>query len=309
MMQRLGGWLDKRFVPIIQRRRWKRLASDIAAYENGLAGLAKSSDKFDATLPAIHDTLDGARAALEGGDIDRGWKCLQVAQRLELLALGEGPELNAAGTALRNEADKLSGWRRKAVFRLLTVKEGENQRPANVFRAALLRDEHYNNEAFKDGLRRGNALRLAIVLLGVVLALLWLAHSEYLLAVMQNSLAKDLVMDEAAKKAARMKEFQSLVSVAVVGLLGSTISAITNAPSLQGSSRIPEMVSTIRVMVLRLLMGPASAMVIYFVIKSDLSPAILKAPSTGYTILAIAFVAGFTERLVLRVVEAIAKSP
>jgi len=302
MMQRLGGWLDKRFVPIIQRRRWKRLASDIAAYENGLAGLAKSSDKLDATLPAIHDALDGARVALEAGDIDRGWKCLQVAQRLELLALGEGAELNAAGTALRNEADKLSGWRRKAVFRLLTVKEGENQRPAKVFRAALLRDEHYNNEAFKDGLRRGNALRLAVVLLIVLLALLWLASEGYLLETILNPAVPD-------KNANKTIEFKSLLSVAVVGLLGATVSAIISAPNQQNSTRIPEMVSTIRVMLLRLLMGPVSAVLIYFVIKSDLSPAILKAPSTGYTILAIAFVAGFTERLVLRVVEAIAKSP
>ena len=88
MMQHRGGWLDKCLVPIVQRRRWKRLASDIAAYENGLPGLAKSGV---ATLPMIHDALDGARAALESGDIDRGWKCLQAAQRLELLAFGEGP--------------------------------------------------------------------------------------------------------------------------------------------------------------------------------------------------------------------------
>jgi hypothetical protein len=96
MMQCLGSWFDKQLVPIVQRRRWKRLASEMVAYEKGLPGLAKSNSKIAESLPKIQDALNGARAAIEVGDIDQGWKCLQAAQRLELLAL-EAPELKRGG--------------------------------------------------------------------------------------------------------------------------------------------------------------------------------------------------------------------
>jgi len=44
-------------------------------------------------------------------------------------------------------------------------KHGEALEKKRVFRAAVLRDEHYHNEAYKDGLRRSSALRLALLLI------------------------------------------------------------------------------------------------------------------------------------------------
>jgi hypothetical protein len=283
MMQRLADWLDKQLVPILQRRALKRLEAAIDSYHYCLQGRAKSGAK-------IEEALDGARAALKNGKIDQGWKCFQAAQRIELFALN-GTELKAVATAMRKEADKLNVWRKIAVLDLLTVKESESQDLAvRIFRAALLRDEHYSNEAYKNGLRSSNALRLAVVLVIVLLTLFLLARAGHLLGTTDGT-----------------NSFKELLSMGMVGLLGATISAITDAPTPQSTMRIPELVSSIRVTALRLLMGPASAIVIYFVTQSDLYSAIFKTRPEDYALLVIAFVAGFTERLVLRVVEMIAK--
>ena len=55
---------------------------------------------------------------------------------------------------------------------LLTVAAGARFDVEKVCEAARIRDEHYNNEAYKDGLRRSNALRLAVSLLATIVALL-----------------------------------------------------------------------------------------------------------------------------------------
>jgi hypothetical protein len=69
-------------------------------------------------------------------------------------------------------------------------------------------------------------------------------------------------------------------------------------------------VYSFRVTVLRLLVGPISAIIVYFAVESNWYDYVLQVPSPdGNALLVLAFVAGFTERLVLRVVEAIAGRP
>ena len=277
-----------RRAPKLRRQRWQRLNSAIIAYGDGLRGRARKCHDLASGLTAIEPVLNRASAALEIGDIDGAWKCLHTAQQLELLYL-DTEQLNAAATAIRAEADKLYGWRKDAVDQLLTVKEGENHKPERVLQAAVIRDEHYDNEAYKDGLRRNNNMRFAVVLFLVLASLLGLSWLGYL------------------PLASQPNEAAMLLSVAIFGLLGSTISATTATSKPSNPSRIPEMVSSIHVTALRLLVGPASAILLYFVAQTNLYKELFHFGSPGdrYAILAIAFAAGFSERLVLRVVEAI----
>jgi 8-oxo-dGTP diphosphatase len=275
--------------PKLRRQRWQRLNSAIIAYGDGLRGRAKLSRKLASSLTTIQPVLNSASTALEIGDIDGAWKCFHTAQQLELLYL-DTDQLNVAAMAIRAEADKLYGWRKAAVDQLLTVKEGENHKPERVLQAAVIRDQHYDNEVYKDGLRRNNNLRFAVVLLLVLAALLGLSWLGYLSSASQSN------------------EAAMLLSVAIFGLLGSTISATTAMSKPPTTSRIPEMVSSIHVTALRLLVGPASAILLYFVAQTDLYKHLFKfgpTPDDHYAILVIAFAAGFSERLVLRVVEAI----
>jgi len=295
-------------MPIFRRRALQRLEADIHAYEVCVQGRAKTDKEYPATrLPAIQCALNKATEALKNGKMDSAWKEFQTAHRLELFALGE-VELKATASAIREEAIiKLNAWRKNAVLALLNDKSNENvqgredespdaKRKADhdllvrVFRAATLRDEHYGNEAYRQGLRRSNTLFLAIALIIAIALVLLLAYKEYLLDVGVGP-----------------GTFSDLLGMAAVGFLGATFSAIT-APRSQDPTRIPELVWSIHIALLRLLMGPASAIVIYFAMQSSLYDQFLRVKPDSSGFLAIAFVAGFTERLVLRFVEAFAKS-
>jgi 8-oxo-dGTP pyrophosphatase MutT (NUDIX family) len=289
-------WLAKRLVPVLRRRPWKRLASAITVYDGEVQARATSDRSLCAGLVPILNLLASARAALQDGDLEQSWKLFLTAQRVEILYLDQ-TELSAAAAAIRSEAEKLNAWRKAGVIATLAVKGRETLDAKRVFRAAALRDEHYHNEAYKDGLRRGNALRLAILLIAALMALFWCKED---LAVVASITANPTSLS--GKHWA-----SSLLSVSIVGLLGSIVSAITDVPRANASARIPEMASSVRVTVLRLLMGPASAIVLFFVIQSSISKSIVHLDHLdGYAILAIAFAAGFSERLVLRVVERIA---
>jgi hypothetical protein len=283
---------DRRFAKcwgmIAHRRAWNRLQSTVAAYDAELRGREAAGTLSKQGYAAVNAVLRDAHSAVDQWDLERGWKCFHAAQRMELLFL-ESAELDAAAAAIGKEAEKLTGWRKKAVEEIL-----ENRTllaAGGVFRAALIRDEHFNNEAYKDGLRRGSALRLAVLLIVVLGALLALAYFKFFTDIAPVS--PDV-----------------LLCVATVGLLGAIVSAITDTPKADSPARIPEMASSFRVTILRLMMGPASAIVLFFVIRSDLSRSIVQLEKgDGYAVLVIAFVAGFTERLVLRVVEKIAGRP
>ncbi|MEA2837033.1 MAG: hypothetical protein QOD89_1583 [Bradyrhizobium sp.] len=274
--------LDRWTVPVFRRRAMKRLRAEIDVYQEEL------NCRGGAKWPGF---LDQARQAADNGDIDRGWRFLQAARRVQLPATGS-PELDAAAVSIREEAaKKLGSWRKEAVETLLP-KGTSSLTLGNVYEAAWLRDEHSNNQAYKDGLDRSGAMRLAVLLFMALVFLFWSGRGGYL---------------EAAIKplTPNVFNFKALVGVAVVGFLGAVVSAITDVAKPGAPTRIPELVSTLRITILRLLMGPASAIFLYFVTQTQLAKDIFAPAVTGggYIILVIAFVAGFSERLVLRVAE------
>ena len=114
--------IDRRLVPVLRRSAWKRLRSSIDAFRKEVDGRSKISKKFERAKSGIKVALDSAAKAVDDGDIDGGWKHLQTAQRLALLATG-GPELKAIAIAMLAEADKLNAWRKKAVVDLLADPE------------------------------------------------------------------------------------------------------------------------------------------------------------------------------------------
>jgi hypothetical protein len=225
-----------------------------------------------------------AKNAARNGQDEAGWKYLLAVQRLELFHKG-AEDREAEAIALRREATKLNKWREEAVLELLKPTAVGIER---LYRAAALRDEHYNNQAYKDALGRGIALMLALTL-GIVLAgLIWEAErgafDKLQTAWKGNSLGQE-----------------SIVLIALVGILGANVSAITNQARERVPARIPEMVSTFRVTALRLFIGSAAAIFLLFVVKGGFFLNVTE----SYGMLAIAFAAGFSERLVTRVVRSI----
>ncbi len=284
-----------------QSHRQNRLESAILVFRMELkrrVASKTSSDQPPSWITLAFDLLNQAQLALLDGNIEQGWKCFLGAQRMEIFGLDEGEELSARVKVLREEASKLQSWRKKALEHLLGNSESpkEVKDKGVVYEAALIRDEHYNNQAYKGALNRDLtfylSISLALVLIGIFLAI-------------GN-------IDDLSDKEPVSPSRELFLSVMLFGLLGGVVSAILKAIDLDQSSRIPEMLTSIYVTFLRIFVGGAFAIVIFIFLKSHfvsfLNPTVSEAAKSLniYSIYVISFVSGFTERLALRAIETVA---
>jgi ADP-ribose pyrophosphatase YjhB (NUDIX family) len=275
---------------LFHHRRWRRLASAITAYRVELdrrASRCQGPQSAYAWVGSAYGALCSAELALRDGDIDKGWKCFNAAQRMELFALKPGEELQSRAIVLKEEAEKLRSWRKRATYELLSGLTKGTSDHEKVYVASLLRDEHYANQAYKDGILRTHFMLLALILIAV-LSFLFVLIFDGIITTVQSP--NPLMF----------------LCVALFGLFGGTVSAIFKAPESTQASRIPELTATIRITLLRMCLSVASAIVVYFFILSDLSDKLNLKTTESYTIFAISFVAGFTERLMMRAIGHVA---
>lgn len=294
---RLGKTAGLIFTRITSLHRWQRLSATIDSYALELNCREKIfRARQSGCAPCLEEArqaLHQARQALDGqGDIDKGWKYLFAAQRMEILSM-EPDQLRTKAIVLLNESGKLTGWRKDTVGDLLgEVESGAAVTAENVLQAALIIDEHYMNQAYKDSLLRTHIVNLALILL-LQVAFISCYFSQI-----------KAVFSPTTELA--LSDNWMFAAVMFFGLLGGTVSAILSAPASPGSTRVPEMAHTIRVTMLRILMGMVSALLIVMIIKSGIGAQLFnkeifdKLGNTNYFLLLTAFVAGFSERLVLR---------
>lgn len=288
----------------VYRRRYKRLSRAISAYRTELEYRSRKNKHYKKTDLCAEDAsrklLDCAQNALFDNDIEKGWKCFLASQRMEIFSLDED-DLKAQAVTLRHEAEKLGSWRKKALCELIGSPESpKNFTTEQAYRAALLLHEHYTNQAYKDGLVRTHLILLLIILATTVITVLYSANYGFF------EFAR-----EGEKSSLTGVEMMRLV--ALMGLFGGVFSAVLKVPDSSKSARIPELTSSIRLTLARVFMGTASAIFIYIFLNSKIAEKFFEGtfnfewPFTTHTVFVIAFVAGFSERLVLRAVDFVAK--
>jgi len=290
-------WKSLRILP--KPKEYHRLSGAIKSYSLELnrricRTQATESDKCWST--SAQNLLKRSEAELNKGNIDEGWKCFHGAQRMEIFGLENKKELAAAASILRQESSKLGSWRKKATHDLIGSPESPKKDigKEHVYRAALLRDEHYNNTYYKIKLLRIQLTTLSFILFSVISGLV-----VYFITISKND---NLNFEN-------ISALSWLLGVALFGLLGGTVSAIFKVRSAFTQSRIPELISNYIITFMRVFVGAASAIIIYIFLKSGLADMIFKFDiklENPFLIFAISFVAGFTERLVIKAVEAVA---
>ena len=269
----------------------RRLAGNLQAYSvelDRLTSLSKPGAQMDSTwATAARALIDNAEADLEEGRVDESWKCFDAARRMEHFGL-EDEALIARAQALREEAGKLNPWRKKAVETVLSDldKAGTEAKRGRVYHAAWLRDEHLHNTYFKIHLLR-HQLKILLWILGLALV------SAVLVLSTSGALDSKPTGDN----------WRTLLAIGLFGVLGASFSAILSLVGTSTQSRIPEQVVNSTVTAMRPLLGAAAALAIYVFLKSGF---ISLEVTTWAGILAIAFASGFSERLVIRAVEAVA---
>lgn len=94
-----------------------------------------------------------------------------------------------------------------------------------------------------------------------------------------------------------------IATVVLFGGLGAAVSSLMTLSRVLKDTNIPEQVGSLTVAMARVVVGMTSALILYVFVLAEILQVFLPTPEA---LLAIAFVAGFTERLLVKAVETIA---
>lgn len=244
---------------------------------------------------AARTLLEKADERLADQDLDGAWSGLLGAMRYEIPDL-RGQELWNREQTLRCEAAKvLSQWRKCAIDQLMKEGEQDEEKRARRLESAhALLDDYYQTQYHKNGLLRDQMRNLALISLVALLALLTLIGWA----------GTDLTWWGDW-------DWKTLLVVLLFGILGASFSATRKVTDDSGKSKIPEMAANVSITVARTVLGATPALAAYAFLKSG----ILTVGSGGGNktpvpvVLAISFAAGFSERLVLKVLESLDSKP
>ncbi|HLL02459.1 MAG TPA: hypothetical protein VK539_17890 [Myxococcaceae bacterium] len=232
---------------------------------------------------ATIDLLNRAEEELAKGRRDEAWHCFMAAQRMELSALSKEERQHRRTLLLAESADKLEGWRRKSIQRLL-----HDETPSAIALAAALRlrDEHFENEFRK-------MAHIWEGFIAVSLVMLFLLGLIAGLDIWQPSVPPKEV---------------SVAHLLLFGALGGAVSALRPIGK-RKRQRLPEVLNMTFVNLMRPVLGTAGALAVHLFVAAG-GVRFLEANLTqGHAALALAFASGFSERLLLSAVASFAGRP
>lgn len=240
--------------------------------------------------------LDTARQAYNEANAELGWRCLRAADRFMLFGLStEQLKIEARSILIEanDERKKLSKWRKTIIQQLLGNDDGKLKDQIDlpdVVRAKRILDEHADNVYQKLYILKTRLQLLSIVSgLALLAWLIWppfLPHSSVLASSQENS-------------------YLMWFGVILSGVLGALFSSFSSTISTdQTEKRIPSELSTSIITIARLSMATVTALAASIFLASG----VFNIPKPNYEMmLAVAFVSGFSDRLLLRGIQSLAK--
>ena len=236
-----------------------------------------------------------AREALENDNLMKGWKCLNAARQLETFGYDDS-ELEARAEVLLNEAEKLDGWRKKAIKGLCDT----SATVVDVYKAAVIRDGHFDNTYFKIDLITFQRTFLLAILAAAVISILLIVGAEGFPETITGNHLNPSLLNVIAFLGAAGASFSAAQSL---GKASAYISGAASPDGTQITVKIPEQIASTWISMTRPALGAAAALVVYFFILSDLSP--FENIDNTFTVFIIAFASGFSERLINQAIWAV----
>jgi hypothetical protein len=287
--------------------RYRRLRGDIAVFA---AKLDRRQLDLNGSPPGWLSNAKrltaAAKAALEACSIDEGWKCLHAARREELFGMSN-EELNAFAATLAEEAkDKQKfpegSWRRAAIAREANdaLNEKDHTKKAQIlFVATRIRDERLENIYYHFNLARHQLIILSLALLSLLVSGLVLVFNHEIQVA-------NFMKAWSGKEPPKFTELPlSYFGICLFGAMGATVSAIMSFAKAKPGDKIPERTANALVTFARPFVGASAALIVVFALQSGL----IARPDTIWLpfVWVMAFAAGFSERLVMRAIEATEK--
>ncbi len=225
----------------------------------------------------INAILDEIKTLAENGEFDKAWQYLH---QIDFLKVDSASDewLAARAISLKEESAKFDDKRKKAVAELLKTPSQEN-----IKEAILTRNKFYDTHYHKIAIRTKN-LGILIVLLLLAIVFIFVESSIYNCPL----------------------ETARLVRSATYGLLGAVLSMALTLTSKPLDEKIPDLVIGIRVTWLRPIIGIAAGIVSLMVVDTDVLKTLFSAELVK-NVTIIAFIAGFSERFIVSIVDILAK--
>ncbi len=248
---RLINWFENHW-PFRPSPRWARLSGSLKAYRIEVerrVNLPENKGKeWTANLKTI---LEQCQNQLDSNQIDEAWKSFDSARRLELFGM-EKLELEQRAKILRQEAAKLSEWRKKAIYSII----GDPDHPLTteitpemLYEATIVRDEDFNNTYYKN--------RLIRQLFRLLFNLLFLWGGLIILYFFTAFRCVDGNLNFNCSTGV------FLLGILLFGLLGATTSSILITRQNSGQTRITEISSNQFVTLSRIFVGAAFSIFIF----------------------------------------------
>jgi hypothetical protein len=231
-----------------------------------------------------------AEELISRGEIEQAWSAALSAQRAIFSNPHNLPRIARIATTLRREADKITGWRAKAIRDLMFDDDGKPisvNTPADAMRvidAVSLRDDFAQNTWFKIVLRRRHLRALALMLWSAVIAVLVLS----MLHAFGDFLA----------------EAWLTWLVVIFGILGAAVSVAQSLLLRDVSDRIPMQQLGALVVWTRPGIGAATALIVFALLHANKHIKLLTESATDPSVVAVfSFVAGYSERFIVGALE------
>jgi hypothetical protein len=236
-----------------------------------------SEDRVDAQLARIATNEEASKQVaqlMENGDAKARRRA--VAELLQ--ARGADATVAERASAVLVDLGGEPPSRRRVREGLARFREVGAADRITLYEATLIRDEGFQNQY-----RRIEKLREHLVFLSLVLAL-------SMVGILLVAVLLPIPLTEQASFGGRI-----LAYVALFGALGGSLSAIRSVSRSATRSRIPEQIAQGSIVAIRPLFGSAAAVAAFAFLRSDV---LTVQANSDAALLAVSFVAGFTERFV-----------
>lgn len=265
----------------------RRLEACLPAWRSESAYLAHDRPE-EAWAREAARLYERAEVALARGAPEEAWQCALAADRIALDGLDPAARKVVAYAILAETKAKLIGWRTEGIVNALTTDGVLRQDiSASELRvvAASLADRNSNVHRRAEAVR--NQLRsLSIICFAVCMT--WLVCGS--------------VQLQAHPDVGVFNQWL-IAGCAPFGILGACLSAIISLARLPLSGNLPERLLSLKFMFARTLTGAVAAIVIHIFVSGGLLPLVENVEIEQ--VLAISFVAGFSERLLTKAVETV----